>query len=59
MFQVEQEGQRWVNGEEKWQEESQRCDNGVGGNRVETFGIYGKNFGLYYESAGKLLEGLQ
>lgn len=48
-----------MNGEEKWQEESQRCDNGVGGNRVETFGIYGKNFGLYYESAGKLLEGLQ
>lgn len=48
-----------MNGEEKWQEESQRSDNGVGGNRVETFGNYGKNFGLYYESARKLPEGLQ
>lgn len=31
---------------------------GVGGNRVETFGSCGKDFGLYYEPAGKLLEGL-
>lgn len=49
MFQGEQEGQRWVNGDEK---------SGVGGNRVDTFGSYGKDFGWYYESAAKLLEGL-
>ena len=58
MLQVEQEGQRQVNGEEKGQEESQRCDK-VGWEVVE----YRPSRAMvrtsdYTVSAGKLLEGL-